>query len=108
MYLFCVDVVEVVDDRRALEELGARVRVPEERHLEAALFFHHAVPVRTAARARHLCVEQASRRWRGHRDSAVAETRRDNLISTQHGTLTCGSGSATSVSRTGRTKGDVS
>jgi hypothetical protein len=36
--------------------------------------------------AAHLCtnqsdaVEQASRRWRGGHDSAVAETRRDNLI----------------------------
>ena len=37
MYLFCVDVVEVVDDRRAFIKLGARVRVAEERHLEAAL-----------------------------------------------------------------------
>ena len=46
-------VVEVRDDCRALEELGARVRVPEERDLETAHFFHHAVPVRTAARARH-------------------------------------------------------
>ena len=61
LYLFCVDVVEVVDDRRAFEQLSARVRVAEERHLEAALLFHHAVPVRTAARARRLCVEQASR-----------------------------------------------
>ena len=108
LYLFRVDVVEVVDDRRALEELGARVRVAEERHLETALFLYHSVPVRTAARARHLCVEQASRRWRGRRDSAVAETRRDNLISTQHGTMICGRVSSTSVSRTGRTKGDVS
>ena len=49
LYLFCVDVVEVVDDRRALEELGARVRVPEERDLEAALFFYHSVAVRAAA-----------------------------------------------------------
>ena len=108
LYLFCVDVVEVRDDRRAFIKLGARVRVPEERDLETAHFFHHAVPVRTAARARHLCVEQASRRWRGRRDSAVAEPRRDNLISTQLGTITCGSVSSTSVSRTGRTKGDVS
>ena len=108
MYLFRVDVVEVRDDRRAFIKLGARVRVPEERHLEAAHFFHHAVPVRTAARARHLCVEQASRRWRGHRDSAVAETRRDNLISTQQGTITCGRVREQSASRTGRTKGDVS
>ena len=98
LYLFCVDVVEVADDRRALEELGARVRVPEERHLEAALLFHHAVPVRTAARAVRRATNQCV--YLGGR------ARQFDFYAV--GTITCGRVSAQSVSRTGRTKGDVS
>ena len=43
-----------------------------------------AMRAKRAVRELHRhAVEQASRRWRGRHDSAVAETRRDNLISTQ-------------------------